>query len=533
VPSRFVPAVQRLALRTAGTPLARIWTPAYLAVRRLALVCLTGGSRCAAAYSRAGMAGEDFLPGLSDIDVAVVLAPDPNGPGVARANAERRWERARRALPVLGRLVDHPRIHEQPELDGIVGRSALTYGLEGGAAAYSGPAYAEDSVRMLQRPGLDGGAADWRLLHGPERRPPAPPIDAHERRIAAWLELVQWWQWAFDACAKPGPHTAHLCLKLIAEPARIWLALAHDERPAGRGAALDRALAVLPEEEDALRAAVELRRALPRSPAPPLRETLPAFARMTSRIAGVLSDQVRDAGAVDVRLVAGEPLPPYRWPWSPAPDLEGGEAPAAVALCDWRALARPGMPDDAFALLPGDPCDPDVLGAAAVAQRRGTYPALRTDGLLVLPAATHWRSSLRAVHCELTDPVSFALLAGATVARFRSVAGWSAYDCARRAVAEQRAAVVAATEPARELAALLCAGRAALFLESLEAGTPELAVTVGAAAELLAARAPVAAEAFAHYREYALRRVEPPRDVVAALRAHVMELESLHQPLRA
>ena len=140
---------------------------------------------------------------------------------------------------------------------------------------------------------------------------------------------------------------------------------------------------------------------------------------------------------------------------------------------------------------------------------------------------------MRTVQCELTDPVSFALLAGETAARFPNAAGWSAYDCARRAVAEQRAAVAAASEPGNELAALLTAARAALFLESLHEGRPELAVTVAAAAKLLAPRAPVAEEAFGHYREFALRRVEPPLGVVAALRDQVMELESLDEPLRA
>ena len=140
---------------------------------------------------------------------------------------------------------------------------------------------------------------------------------------------------------------------------------------------------------------------------------------------------------------------------------------------------------------------------------------------------------MRAVQCELTDPVSFALLAGGDVARFPNVGGWSAQDAARRAVAEQRAAVAAATEPARELAALLTLARAALFLESLRDGEPELAVTVAAAAERLAPRVPVADEALAHYREFALHRVEPPPAVAAALREAVLDLEALDEPLRA
>jgi DNA-binding NarL/FixJ family response regulator len=56
---------------------------------------------------------------------------------------------------------------------------------------------------------------------------------------------------------------------------------------------------------------------------------------------------------------------------------------------------------------------------------------------MVLPAE-RWRSRLRAVTCPVTDPVSFALVAGGTVARFPNVDGWSAEHAARRAVAEHR-----------------------------------------------------------------------------------------------
>jgi hypothetical protein len=221
------------------------------------------------------------------------------------------------------------------------------------------------------------------------------------------------------------------------------------------------------------------------------------------------------AGTTEVRLVGSDP------------------PPAPPPLCDWRALVWAAQPADALAPLPGDPRNLDALGVAVMAHPDGTYPALRTDGLLVLPADTYWRGRMRAVQCELTDPVSFALLDRRPQARFPNVAGWSAHDWARRAVAERRAAVAAATEPARELRALLSTVRAVLFLESLLAGEPELAVTVEAAVAQLARREPVAEEALHHYREYALRRTKPPPNVVAALRDVVMGLDPLDEPLRA
>jgi predicted regulator of Ras-like GTPase activity (Roadblock/LC7/MglB family) len=53
-----------------------------------------------------------------------------------------------------------------------------------------------------------------------------------ERLIAAWLELVQWWQWAFDACAKPGPHTAHhqQLLEMLSRYPTHWQAAPVPER---------------------------------------------------------------------------------------------------------------------------------------------------------------------------------------------------------------------------------------------------------------------------------------------------------------
>ena len=108
---------------------------------------------------------------------------------------------------------------------------------------------------------------------------------------------------------------------------------------------------------------------------------------------------------------------------------------------------------------------------------------------------------MRGIQCRTTDPVSFALADGETVARFPDVSGWSALDCARRAVAEHaawlgagmydgavRGWVAAQTEgaPASAVALgrLFTAARAGLFLESLRAEA-QLPLTVRAVAKLL------------------------------------------------
>ena len=159
-------------------------------------------------------------------------------------------------------------------------------------------------MRTLQRPELDGGkASTWRQLRGPDRRPPQRPHDAQEQRIAAWLELVYWWRFAFPACAAPpAPWLASRCVKLVAEPGRIWLALEHGERVATRAQALQRLLRRLPEEEAALREVIALERALPRSPEPALATVIPVLLRLSERIAATLAAQIADAPVTEVAL---------------------------------------------------------------------------------------------------------------------------------------------------------------------------------------------------------------------------------------
>jgi hypothetical protein len=342
-----------------------------------------------------------------------------------------------------------------------------------------------------------------------------PPDDADYRRLASWLELQFWWRYAFTACVDPrGPRLPYLCVKLVAEPARIWLWLAHGEQLFSRTEALNRALRRLPEEEDTFRRALELHRALSTSPQPPLAEMLPHLVRLSSLIAGELCRQLEPAGATEVQLVgaAGEALTDGRLtPLNGAPRLP---------LVDWRARTVPPLPDEVFSLSGADPGDPSALAAAAATERMGEYPVLRAEKLLILPAArakgrSHGsepqhgsarlhRVTLRGIQCPPTDPVSFALADGKRAALFPNTPGWSARDSALRAVAEHaawlaggridgnvRGWVVAQTEAtppsAVALGRLFTAARAGLFLDSLP-GRPELALTVRAVASMLAGR---------------------------------------------
>ena len=350
--------------------------------------------------------------------------------------------------------------------------------------------------------------------------------------MIAWLELQHWWRYAFGACVASGPSTAYLCVKLVSEPARVWLWLVHGERVSSRREALRRGAQALPEESDVFERALALQSTLAQAPDPPLAKTLEDLLRLTRRLAGWLLAEAESAGVEDVRLIWGEKdLVLARRAGDSLRALLGTRL-RLLPLVDWRTLVWPAAPDEALVDMPGSPADPATVGAAAVAGRAGPYPALRDAGLLVLPAQIHRRTLLRAVQCPLTDPISFAVLDGAPVARFSRAPGWSIQDTARRAVAEHRAWLGAGggTGEASEeaLGLLFTAARAGLLLQSLGSAEPELALTVAAVAERLGAGGGAARSVSeSSYEAYLACRSDggsPPTDVLADLRKCVLAL---------
>jgi hypothetical protein len=486
--------------------------------------CLLWGSPAGSLYARGSFGAGEPLYGLSDLDLAIVLAGDPRRPGRARDRVRRRWRRLGRALPALRPMIDMA-VYEERDL--AVAAAAPTPTAR--RAVHYGAGQVADDASLLVRPGLYGALWDWRGLAGRPRLPDQPALDAQDRRIAGWLELQFWWRYAFGLGIDPtAPRAAYLCVKLVSEPARIWLWLVHGERVEGRAETLRRALEVLPDEEEALRAALALHSLLDRSPPAPVSETLPTLVRLSSRLARRLAADVEPAGATEVRLA-----------WGGQDELivpgGAGREHSLLPLADWRALARPLPLDESFALLPLDPASPADLGATAGAHSV-PYPALRAGELLVMP--TTRGGHLRSVQCRTTDPVSFALADGAARAAFPEVRGWSAGDWARRAVAEHRAwlglgepgeppalrelmrgqARTVAPRPLT-LSRLLTAARAALFLDSLERGEPVLALTAAAVADRLGAD-----DVLAWHRACREEGGDPPARVVGAFRETVLAL---------
>jgi hypothetical protein len=509
-----VPVLWRLGMhvrgvmrRTQGGPLRPVWSLAHEVLLR-GVAAWLGHARQAGVYVGGTFGSGEPVYGISDIDLIVVAARDRRGPGYARQAVKERWRELCRACPPASWLISSVYVYEEPELRDVASTTCLTYGLEQARSddgipppAFRGKGAPVDEGGLLVRPGLWTGR-EWRLLAGRDLRAEARQ-DQHRNRLAAWLELQFWWRFAYAACLEPdGPHIPYVCVKLVAEPARIWLWLAHGEPLFARRAILQRALELLPEEETPLRRALELHDQLHRSPVPPLAELLPCMLRLSSRIARVIETDVADEGETTVSLTGGA----GRGSLVDSTSLEGLRHVVAGhpdvtprPLVDWRARTLPAAGDELFAVLPGSPDDPRLLAAAAASAGPDVYPALRSDGLLVFPMPSTKVARLRAVQFPASDPVSFAVADGRPSATFPDVPGWSAPDCALRAVAEHRAWLEASEGAAGVsrgndvapvvaiplLGQLLSAARASAFLESVERGEPRLALSLTAAAEML------------------------------------------------
>jgi hypothetical protein len=142
--------------------------------------------------------------------------------------------------------------------------------------------------------------------------------------------------------------------------------------------------------------------------------------------------------------------------------------------------------------------------------RDGRYVTLLHDGLIVRPVVE--QRPLRSISFGASDPVSAALAESRATALYPDVPGWSARDTASRAVAEYGAWLgtrpplgkrAARDEIRRRLGGMFGAARAAVFLDSLDAGEPSLPLTFAATAEALAERVPGSRRAIeAAYESY-------------------------------
>ena len=523
----YLMALFRILVRTGQGPLWRAWLAGYRAAAWCSAAYLTRHERDTTAYVRAGVASGDFLPGLSDIDLLLVCDPDPGQRGAAALRIHARREHLAAVSRPASLLLDSPIVIESDELPELVGANTLTFGLSGTSdpgesTIYAGDPARADRIRLAERPGLYSSTADWSHLRGRRRDIREAGRSPAEITLAAWLELVFWWRIAFPACGGGlGPRGGYLAAKLISEPARIWLLLAHGERYARRTEALERAIECLPDEEDAFLLGLELHRTAAELPPLQLELVLPPFVRLSDRIADLVRVAATAAGETEAEL-CGNPseLTPHR-PGAPTPP------PEALPLCDWRALVSSTHGDEWFVKTAWDVHDPAAIERASGMQDNGAHFALRSGSLLVFPGPTFVSTRQRGIESPATDPVTFALADGRSRAAFPNHPGLSLDDVTRRAVAERRAWVERADrEPT--VTELLLAARAALARESLLRGEPRIPVTLAATARQLGERSATARTVTeASLDELGRPRADPA--ATAALRSLVTALPGLER----
>jgi hypothetical protein len=488
--------------------LARVWGLIYGLVARAIAAYLRYGNRDATVYVRGSVATGQPVFGLSDLDMEVVA---DSIAGTARIRA--RVDRLQRRVWVARKLLS------VATYDRATFGRAMTSLSRPAQATYFGLSHDFHGTPIETRPELSGPARSWKRISGEERRVDAEEITLQQRRVAAWLELQHWWRYALNACIEPvSIQTPYLCMKLVAEPARVWMLLEHGELIIKRRDALQRALSLLPEEEPAIRNALRILGSLHRAPSSSIDAVLPWLVRISSRVADRIGRDLEPAGRTAVVL----------WPGRPdrlATDLD--LTSDLLPLCDWRARCFRPRPDETFVVADGSPVDSTHLVTAAARSRPGAHVVLRGPNFLVLPMT----GVLRAIQCEATDPVTFALCDGRLTAQFPNVQTWSADHSARREVAEHRNWLMArprVCSPAHAVAVLLGASRAAYFLQTLREGRPILALTCDAAAQALATLAPDAHDAaFAaaeSYIEYRRGAAQPSQQLVTQLEAAVTKL---------
>lgn len=513
---RLAAALARLMVRTSNTPLRAVWAAAYWSVVRAAVAVLRRQYSEASIYLKGSFASREEVYGLSDVDLVVVLPARGAERGAAQLTAREKWKKTSRRFPIFGLVVQHCWFYEDDDLQESLSSTCLTHGLASNQngesedrAAFLGTHGLHDHMGLQTHPSLYGARSEWRPLIGTDLLESLESDDSQNRRLAAWLNLQYWWRFAFQACADPGrDHIPLLCVKLLAEPMRLWLWAERGDRVATREAALRRGLSELPEEREVLQIGLDLLRSLPHSPRAPLPEVIGGFLRQSERLTAHMIASADAAGYVDVKLIGSEELAATGGVADKMSALEARGWPAELLpLADWRARAVPTVPDETIMLIRASHLDPAVLAATARTDGGEAVPALQYNSMLVMPTLSSERGMLRAVQCQPTDPVSIALADGHNVARFPELAGWSALHCARRAVAEHRAWLAAedwtypphgwvgiqrgCSEPTpRTMGLLFTSARAALFLESIAEGRPELAVTLAGVADQLIAREP-------------------------------------------
>lgn len=478
----------------------------------LAAAIVRARDRSVSVYLRGSTAHGDSLAGLSDLDL-VAIAPEGSYERTRRA-----WKAVCRRVP-LHRLV-WVAVWRAADREPAPRHTAYTY-----RAPTDGHAPSSAMAPALIRPDLYGAGTGWKLVSGRDVRPHAVTWDEGERGIVAWGELQLWWRFVFRTAfgERAVDHLDYPWLKVIAEHARVLLWLDHSIVLRSRPAVLATAVQLYPGDEVLRRAWRDWDTGYsPRSLDVP--EILAWALAAVKTVADKLGENP-DGPATSVKL-EGEDSSEQVLPM-PASDEQ------VLPLADWhaRVLVRPF--EEGLVATPGEPTDLGVLARCARDADKSLHRAIEYEGLLIAPVAEYGRAIYRSIQCPVSDPVSFALLRGESAATFPGKRGWSAADCAQRAVDEHTLWLSSSPAPApslRTLGRLLNAVRAASFASSVMSSNATLPLNRMAAAENPPEGVSSIEEAVGAYAAGVREGTAVPHDLVVKLRGEVLRLPAFAEP---
>ncbi len=478
-------------------------------------------------FLRGSFASGEPYYGLSDIDLVVVVDKDFH-----RAKLQKRVDRVCKAFPVAQDIV---------ELSLLTRKQAK---MAVSAPLQSWPpeiAYwrHHDAIRPDGGIRYYGPFREWKRISGPD-------LDVQDEDgraiwwIWAWQELQFFWKHWFRNCASlDKTHVPRFCVKQVKTLCRLWVWIEGGDFLSDHAGLIRDISRLLPQEEVLLRRMILLEDSLLFNVDPVIEDVNVFLFRLTRRITQRISDTARATGTTLVKLTGDLPRDLVLTP--EAQDFvrfmsETASGVGALPLLDWRALALPGETGARVVVCPAKLPDTAKLGTLARLAQPKLYPGIQGDGFLILPTAIRqWgdlisEASLRSVACQPSDPITFALLRGATWAGFSNLPGWSAESTAKRAVIEHRSWLLhnEANEglDSHRLNTLWSAVRAALFLETLAEDAPEVPVTVQSLAEAFVERYPkfrdVARAAADSYADSQKRGEEPDGKSVSDFRRAVI-----------
>lgn len=223
--------IQRLIVISSFPPFTYFYKKVYGLAVVVATLLLRRMDGVLAIYLRRGMAKDEVLYGLSDIDLSVII-DNENRDRIAVKEAKERvigtYNKLSRFIPLF--------IKDEEEL-----------------GVYSASEFAELYRDYdFHRYRFNEGKHTWRLLYGKDVVKALPALPENELYLPATKELGVWWLLVNDelnsAHAHPLFKRKYLWYKAVAEVSRVYLFICHDENIQSREAALYRVKEYLDSE---------------------------------------------------------------------------------------------------------------------------------------------------------------------------------------------------------------------------------------------------------------------------------------------